>query len=109
MFNLSHWLKVDEEKNLKPLLTESFPYLFAVSLNGADHAEEIRSGTGNFVQPLDSGSYDVGFFLDTLKGLGYKGPIGLQCWGIEGDAREHLARSMSAWREFSGKTSEPAG
>jgi sugar phosphate isomerase/epimerase len=103
MFNLSHWLKVDAEENLKPLLTQSGPYLFAVSLNGADRAEEIRAGTGNFVRPLDSGSYDVRLVLDTLKSLDYQGPIGLQCWGIEGDAREHLARSMAAWRDLSGR------
>lgn len=104
MFNLSHWLKVDKEENLKPLLTQSMPYLFAVSLNGADHAEEIQAGKGNFVQPLDSGTYDVRLVLDTLKSLGYQGPIGLQCWGIEGDAREHLARSMAAWRKLSGRS-----
>ena len=33
--------------------------------------------------------------------MGYKGPIGLQCFGIGGDAREHLARSMTAWRKLS--------
>ena len=39
--------------------------------------------------------------LKTLKELGYKGPIGLQCYGIGGDAREHLAGSMAAWRKLS--------
>ncbi len=36
--------------------------------------------------------------LKTLDELGYTGPVGLQCFGIGGDAREHLARSMAAWR-----------
>ena len=40
-------------------------------------------------------------FLKTLKELGYKGPIGLQCYGIGGDTREHLARSMAAWKTLS--------
>jgi hypothetical protein len=44
----------------------------------------------------------VGGFLKTLKGLGYKGPVGLQCYGIGGDARDHLARSMAAWRKLNG-------
>jgi hypothetical protein len=47
-------------------------------------------------------SPDVAAFLKTLKTLGYKGPIGLQCFGIGGDTREHLARSMDAWRKLSG-------
>jgi len=33
-----------------------------------------------------------------LKDLGYRGPVGLQCYGIPGDARDHLAQSMAAWR-----------
>jgi hypothetical protein len=41
--------------------------------------------------------------LKTLKELGYKGPIGLQCYGIGGDAREHLARSMEAWKKMRGQ------
>ncbi|MCA9435839.1 MAG: sugar phosphate isomerase/epimerase [Candidatus Omnitrophica bacterium] len=100
MFNLSHWLKVDSEENLERVLTEAAPHLFAVSLNGADHAAEIQSGAGNFVQPLGEGSFDVRRVLDCLDNLGYQGPIGLQCWGIEGDARDHLARSMKVWREW---------
>lgn len=100
MFNLCHWLKVDDEENLKPLLTSVMPHLFAVSIHGADRASEIQEGTGNWIQPLDSGSFDVGAFLNTLRDLGYRGPIGLQCYGIEGDAREHLTRSMAAWHRL---------
>ncbi len=111
MFNLCHWLKVDDEKNLTPLLTAAMPRLFAVSIHGADRATEIRAGTGNWIQPLDSGTFDVGALLKTLNGLGYRGPIGLQCYGIPGDARDHLARSMAAWRRFTeerkAKTSGP--
>jgi sugar phosphate isomerase/epimerase len=98
MFNLCHWLKVDNEDNLKPLLTSAMPHLFAVSIQGADRATEIRAGTGNWIQPLDSGSFDVGALLDMLESLDYRGPIGLQCYGIPGDARDHLTRSMAAWR-----------
>ncbi|MFA6243513.1 MAG: sugar phosphate isomerase/epimerase family protein [Candidatus Hydrogenedentales bacterium] len=105
MFNLCHWLKVDDEKNLTPLLTAAMPHLFAVSIHGADRATEIRAGTGNWIQPLDSGTFDVGALLKTLDGLGYKGPIGLQCYGIPGDARDHLTRSMAAWRRFTSQTS----
>jgi sugar phosphate isomerase/epimerase len=98
MFNLCHWLKVDDEKNLKPLLTSAMPHLFAVSVNGTDSAEEIHSGAGNWIQPLDSGSFDMRAFLQTLEESGYRGPVGLQCYGIGGDARDHLGRSAAAWR-----------
>jgi len=106
MFNLCHWLKVDEEKNLRPLLTAAMPYLWAVSIHGADKADEIHAGKGNWIQPLGSGSFDVPALLALLKELGYKGPIGLQCYGIGGDAREHLARSMAAWKKMNEKPAE---
>ena len=100
MFNLCHWLKVDKEEDLKPVLESAMPYLLAVSINGTDHADAIRAKTGNWLQPLDKGEYDVFIVLKTLKDLGYKGPVGLQCWGIEGDARDHLTRSMAAWKKL---------
>ncbi len=100
MFNLCHWLKVDKEENLKPVLTSAMPYLLAVSINGTDHADAIHAKTGNWLQPLDKGDYDVLAVLKTLKELGYKGPVGLQCWGIEGDAHDHLTRSMEAWKKY---------
>jgi hypothetical protein len=42
-------------------------------------------------------------FLKTLRELGYSGPIGLQCWGIGGDARDHLTESMKAWLDYSAR------
>ena len=98
MFNLCHWLRVDKQRDYKPLLKRAMPRLWAVSINGADQFDE-KPGWDHYIQPLDRGSFDVGGLLKTLKELGYKGPIGLQCFGIGGDAREHLARSMAAWRK----------
>ncbi len=97
MFNLCHWLKVDDERNLKPLLQSAAPRLFAVTINGSDRGADIRAGKGQWIAPLDTGSFDLPGLLKTLKELGYTGPIGLQCWGIPGDARDHLSRSIAAW------------
>jgi sugar phosphate isomerase/epimerase len=100
MFNLCHWLRVDKSRDYKPLLKQAMPRLWAVSINGADNFDE-KPGWAHYIQPLDQGSFDVGGFLKTLKELGYKGPVGLQCYGIGGDAREHLTRSMAAWKKLS--------
>jgi sugar phosphate isomerase/epimerase len=97
MFNLCHWLRVDKEREYKPLLKQALPRLWAISLNGADNFDP-QPGWDRYIQPLDRGNFDLARFLKALKDLGYKGPIGLQCYGIGGDAREHLARSMTAWR-----------
>jgi sugar phosphate isomerase/epimerase len=96
MFNLCHWLRVDKGRDYKPLLKQALPRLWAVSINGADNFDQ-KPGWEHYIQPLDKGDFDLVGFLKTLKELDYKGPIGLQCYGIGGDAREHLARSMAAW------------
>ncbi|MGB2821125.1 MAG: sugar phosphate isomerase/epimerase family protein, partial [Phycisphaerae bacterium] len=102
MFNLCHWLKVADEKDPEPALKLAMPRLFAVTVNGADSVTG-PAGWDRLIQPLGRGSFDMLGFLKTLKRMGYAGPIGLQCYGIQGDAREHLAGSMAAWRKLSAK------
>lgn len=99
MFNLCHWLRVDSQRDYRPLLKQALPRLWAVSINGADSLDP-QPGWQRYIQPLGDGSFDVARFLATLRELGYRGPIGLQCYGIGGDAREHLAKSMAAWRRM---------
>ncbi len=99
MFNLCHWLRIDTSRDYRPLLKRALPRLWAVSINGAD-VQDDQAGWDRYIQSLDRGSFDVGALLKTLKELGYQGPIGLQCYGIGGDTREHLARSMTAWRQL---------
>ncbi len=92
-FNLYHWLQADKGKNLDSLVAKAMPYLFAVTING--------SSLEGSIETLDKGAFDVYRFLRALKSAGYTGPIGLQGYGIGGDVRENLRRSMQAWREFS--------
>ena len=108
MFNLCHWLRVDKSRDYRPLLKQALPRLWAVSINGADEFD-AQPGWDHYIQPLDKGSFDVAAFLQTLRDLGYRGPIGLQCYGIGGDTRDHLDRSMNAWRKLtkSAKENEP--
>jgi sugar phosphate isomerase/epimerase len=99
MFNLCHWLRVDSQRDYKPLLKRALPRLRAISINGADDWD-AKPGWDRYIQPLGQGSFDVAGLLRTLRELGYTGPVGLQCYGIGGDAREHLARSLEAWRKL---------
>jgi len=101
MFNLCHWLRVDRSRDYEPLLRAAMPRLLSVSINGADVRDE-KDGWDHYIQPLDRGSFDVGALLKTLKRLGYHGTVGLQCYGIGGDVREHLERSLAAWKKLNG-------
>ncbi len=102
MFNLCHWLRVSKDRDYKSRLAKAMPRLWAVSINGADEFDD-KTGWAHYIQPLGRGSFDMLAFLKTLRQLGYTGPIGLQCFGIPGDARDHLAESMKAWRGYCAK------
>lgn len=99
-FNLCHWLRVEGDENMRSLIREAMPYLFVVTINGADGGETTQMNWDRLIRPLDAGTFDTYGFVRALKEFGYNGPIGLQHYGIKGDARENLRRSMSAWREF---------
>jgi sugar phosphate isomerase/epimerase len=94
-FNLCHWLRVDDERNLKSLLESAMPHLFVVTVNGADSGGKDWK---QLIQTLGRGTFNMRWFLKTLRDSGYTGPIGFQGYGIGGDAHENLQRSMSAWR-----------
>ena len=101
--NLCHWLKLDDEKNMEPLLDAAMPRLFVVSINGADRGETNKMGWDRLIQTLDRGDFDVYRFLKVLTDLGYTGPIGLQCYALKGDIRENLERSIGAWKEYASR------
>jgi sugar phosphate isomerase/epimerase len=99
MFNLCHWLRVNKSRDYEPLLKQAKPRLWAVSINGADEFDE-KPGWARYIQPLGRGSFDMLRFLKTLRRIGFTGPVGLQCYGIQGDVRESLAESIKAWRSY---------
>lgn len=105
MFNLCHWLRVSKDRQYRALLEAGKDRLFAVSINGANEWDE-KPGWEHYIQPLGRGSFDVLALLKALKEMGFTGPVGLQCYGIGGDTREHLAESMSTWRDYCRKLSQ---
>ncbi len=97
-FNLCHWLMVDGDKDYRALLRENAAKIFVVTINGAQIGS--KTWTNGLIQPLDRGDFDNRQLLATLREIGYRGPIGLMCYGIPGDAREHLDRSMKVWKTW---------
>lgn len=97
-FNLCHWLKVDGDKDYAAMLRAHAPRIFAVTINGAQRG--AKTWTNGLIQPLDRGDFDNRRLLATLREIGYRGPVGLMCYGIPDDAREHLQRSMKVWKSW---------
>ena len=96
-FNLCHWLRTDKS-DLEKTLESARSYLKVVTLNGADNEGDWKQ----LIQPLDVGQFDVFELLSNLKKINYSGPIGLQGYGIGGDVRKNLDRSMDAWVKLNG-------
>ncbi len=98
-FTYCHFLAVDDVKNIESILAMARPYLTMVTINGTSG---YRSGNlASWIQVLGEGTFDVGVVLKALRRLDYRGPIGIIAYGVKGDRREILSRSMQAWKELS--------
>ncbi len=102
-FNLCHSLKSENGANLNQIVKKAMPYLIMATINGADFSSGQSYGWDRLIQPLDSGNYDVFDFVQRLRRHGYRGPIGLQGFGIKGDPKTILACSMQTWNSFTSK------
>lgn len=104
IFNLCHFLRNEQADTWAAALDRVRPYLQAVMINGADPAGKADPDWQRLIQPLDAGTFDVPELLRHLSASAYDGPIGLMCWGIVADSRDHLQRSIDCWRQW-----RPAG
>ena len=96
MFNLCHFLKGEKAEDLESALEKAGPRLFAVSTAGANLGGK---SWGDLIKPLDRGNFPQERLLRALKRLNFKGPVGLQCYGVRGDKRTNLKRSIAAWKK----------
>ncbi len=101
-FNLYHWLFNDGGDRLEETAKKVLPRLNCVTINGA------MKNTANIdvraaILPLGEGDYDVENFVRTFVQLGYRGPIGLQGYGIGGEIEKKLASSLEIWRGYCGR------
>jgi len=96
-FNLCHFLKVQPKDDLAATLEAAKPMLWSLSLCGAD-AEGTDWST--LIRPLDEGTFDQAALQRNLRRVGFKGPVGLQCYNNKTEPGQNLTRSMQAWRKF---------
>jgi sugar phosphate isomerase/epimerase len=97
-FNLCHWLRIEGNRDPRPLLSANADKLFVVTVNGAQPG--TTTWTNGLIQPLDRGDFDTRGLVTMLREIGYRGPIALMCYGIPEETREHLARSLRAWKSW---------
>jgi sugar phosphate isomerase/epimerase len=97
-FNLCHELRAGFDPQFAQLLDKAMPRLYGVTINGAD-----RQGRdwNTLIQPLGRGDYDVTELVRAITKAGYRGPFGIQCYGLKGDPGAYLKQSMTAWHALS--------
>jgi sugar phosphate isomerase/epimerase len=101
-FNLCHWMKSRPRPPFDAVLHRAMPRLMLMTINGADSDSRRWS---DLIRPLGQGDFPIENLLVTLDQMEYDGPIGLQTYGILGDERARLARSIEVWRELTGRVS----
>jgi sugar phosphate isomerase/epimerase len=106
-FNLCHYLAVEglnAEARFIPTVEKAMPYLFAISVNGADSPTASNLVSSNvweyFIQPLDKGNFDNFKYIEAFLSRGFKGPVGLQCYNIKEEKSIHLKRSVNTWNTY---------
>lgn len=97
-FNLCHFLKQNDESELGNTIRAAAPHLFLVSINGADSGDTRDMDWDQLIQPLGEGSFDTKQVMDLLDEVDYQGPVVLQCYNIKQPAKEHLSKSIAAWK-----------
>ncbi len=100
VFNLCHFLKVEGPSDLEEQVKKAVPYLFMVSLSGADTGDTRNMDWDRLIQPLGKGSFDTYPLVKFLKDNNYEGKFGLQCYNIKQDCEPTLTQSMNTWNEY---------
>ena len=102
-FNLCHFLKQNDPADLGKTIKAAAPHLQLVSINGCDGGDTRKMNWDRLIRPLGEGTFSVSKVMELLGEVGYEGPIGLQCYAIKQPAKNHLAKSMIAWKKMGEK------
>jgi len=100
IFNTCHLLKVEGEEGWEQKLIDALPYLYMISVNGADSGNTKEMEWDRLIQPLGEGTIDTYKLVKLAKDNGYKGLFGLQCYAIKQDCEVVLTKSITTWNEY---------
>ncbi|SKB82701.1 sugar phosphate isomerase/epimerase family protein [Dyadobacter psychrophilus] len=104
-FNLCHWLATttaDDRKSLHVDLKAMKPYLKMITISGANAViTDKKNVWDDYILPLGQGTFDTyGLVKYIVKDLGFKGPIGVQCYNIKGNKPLLISSTMEVWKRY---------
>lgn len=100
IFNTCHLLKAEGEEGWEQKLLNALPYLYMISINGADSGNTKEMNWDRLIQPLGEGTFDTWKLVKLAKDHGYKGLFGLQCYAIQQDCETALSKSINTWNIY---------
>jgi len=100
IFNTCHLLKVEGEAGWEQKLLNALPWLYMISISGADSGNTKEMNWDKLIQPLGEGTFDTWKLVKLAKDNGYKGLFGLQCYNIKQDCLIALTKSMNTWNAY---------
>ena len=115
-FNLCHWLATTPKANRsdwKGLLTTLKPHLKMITISGANNVDAAGMDNGptgvwnQYILPLGTGSFDTYELVRfVVQDLGFRGPIGVQCYAMKGDKPTNLRNTMAVWQTYQSRLSK---
>lgn len=109
-FNLCHWLATTpkaDRTDWKGLLTTLKPHLKMITISGANDVDAAGMDNGptgvwnQYILPLGTGSFDTYELVRfSVQDLGFRGPIGVQCYAMKGDKPTNLRNTMAVWKQY---------
>jgi sugar phosphate isomerase/epimerase len=100
IFNTCHLLKVEGEEGWEQKLLNAVPYLYMISISGADSGNTKEMNWDRLIQPLGEGTFDTYKLVKLAKDNGYNGLFGLQCYAIKQDCKVALTKSINTWEAY---------
>jgi len=100
IFNTCHLLKKEGEEGWEQKLLNALPYLYMISINGADSGNTREMNWDRLIQPLGEGTFDTYKLVKLAKDNGYNGLFGLQCYDIKQDCEVALTKSINTWNAY---------
>jgi sugar phosphate isomerase/epimerase len=100
IFNTCHLLKVEGEAGWEQKLLNALPWLYMISISGADSGNTKEMNWDKLIQPLGEGTFDTWKLVKLAKDNGYKGLFGIQCYNIKQDCSVVLTKSMDTWNAY---------
>lgn len=98
-FNLSHYLKQNDARDLPSKLRAAKDRIMLVTIHGSAVGNTQSMGWDKLIQQIDQGEFDLKELLDLIcVELKFDGPIFVQCYNLKAPTRTILQDTFDCWQ-----------